>query len=164
MRVTFHKLNNGWNAEPNAPVPSVEVQDEDVLLKFFVNPFRFPEFLEEELGILRFVRCQRYRLGSTNDEGWYLGQCRFSRFAPEWGQFYMVQGDADLLDAPNDWQSVGPQIAAGRHFLFYFRDSTFECVAEHCKIEPSEANSLMRTRKMLAFPPEQLAISQIAPE
>jgi hypothetical protein len=164
MKATFHKLNDGWNAEPNAPLPSVEVQGEDVLLKFFVNPFRFPEFLDEEIGILRFVKCERYRLSYLNDEGWHLGQCRFSRLAPEWGQLYVVQGDADLLNAPNDWQSVCPQIGAGRHFLFYFRDNTFECVAEQCNIEPSEVNSLSRTRKKLALAPEQSAIFRVAPE
>ena len=154
MKATFQKLNEGWNAEPNAPFPSVEVQGEDVLLKFRVNPWQFPEFKRDEIGILRFVRCQRYRLGSTNDHGWYLGQCRFSKLAPEWGEFYLVQGDAALLDAPVDWQSVRPQTGAGRHFLFYFRDETFECVAEHCTIEASAANSLIRERKVIASMPE----------
>jgi|HubBroStandDraft_1064217.scaffolds.fasta_scaffold01586_4 hypothetical protein len=149
MKAAFQKLNDGWNAEPNAPFPTVEVQGDDVLLKFLVNPFRFPEFKEDEIGILRFVRCERYRLGSTNDEGWYLGQCRFSKLAPEWGVFYLVQGDAALLDAPKDWRYVRPQSGARRHFLFYFRDGTFECLAENCDIEPSVANSLTRTRKVL---------------
>ena len=63
----------------------VELHGVDIVLKFFVNPFQFREFKEEEVGVLRFVRCERYRLGSTNDEGWYLGQCRFSKLAPEWG-------------------------------------------------------------------------------
>ena len=150
MKATFKKLNEGWNAEPNVPVPSVEVQGEDVLLKFFVNPWQFSEFNEDEIGILRFVQCERYRLGFTNDEGWYLGQCRFSKLAPEWGEFYLIQGDAALLDAPKDWQHVLPQNGAGRHFLFYFRSDTFECVADHCIIEPSVDNSLIRTRKVMA--------------
>ena len=154
MKTIFHKLNEGWNAEPSAPNPSVEVHDEDILLKFFVNPWQFPEFKEDEIGILRFVRCARYRLGRTNDEGWHLGQCRFSKVAPEWGELYLVQGDAALLDAPEDWQAVRPQSGAGKHFLFYFRDETFECVAEHCIVEPSVANSLIRTRKEIASAPE----------
>jgi hypothetical protein len=164
MKASFQKLNNGWNAQPNAPFPSVEVQADDVLLKFCVNPFQFPEFQEDEIGILRFVRCERYRLGSTNDHGWYLGQCRFSKLAPEWGEFYLVQGDAALLDAPKDWRSVRSPNGAGRHFLFYFRDETFECIAEHCTIERSEVNSLFRTRKVLALPRQGSAISRVAPE
>jgi hypothetical protein len=154
METTFHMLNEGWNADPNVPVPSVEIQGEDVLLKFFINPFQFPEFQEDEIGILRFVRCQRYRLGSTNDEGWYLGQCRFSKLAPAWGEFYLVRGDAELLDAPTDWQTNSSQSGLGNHFLFYFRDNTFECRAERCEIEASAVNSLIRTRKELASLPE----------
>jgi len=34
--------------------------------------------------------------------------------------------------------------------LFYFRDETFECVAEKCIIEPTADNSLQRTGKGLA--------------
>jgi hypothetical protein len=152
MKTTFHRLNEGWNAEPNAPYPSIEVRGEDLVLKFLVNSFRFPTFKEDEIGVLRFVRCERYRLGSTNDEGWYLGQCRFSKLAPEWGEFYMIQGDAALLDAPKDWQSVRPPSGHGQHFLFYFRDETFECVAEKCIIEPTPENALQRTGKVLVAP------------
>ena len=149
MKTTIYQLNEGWNAEPNAPNPSVELLAEDLVLTFRVNPFQFRDFEENEIGILRFVRCERYRLGSTNDEGWYLGRCRFSQLAPKWGEFYMVQGDAALLEAPEDWQSRRSPSGHGRHFLFYFRDETFECVAERCIIEPTANNSLRRTGKTL---------------
>ena len=76
---TFRKLNEGWNAEPNAPDPEVTVCGDDVLLSFVLNPFQFPQFAEEQRGLLRFNGCQRYRLGPTNDEGWYRGQCRTSK-------------------------------------------------------------------------------------
>lgn len=149
MKTTFHQLNDGWNAEPNAPSPSADARGEDLVLTFFVNPFQFPDFAEDEIGVLRFVRCQRYRLGPTNADGWYFGQCRFSKIAPEWGEFYMVQGDSALLDAPEDWRSVRPPTSHGRHFLFYFRDETFECVADECIIEPTEGNSLYRKGRTL---------------
>jgi hypothetical protein len=106
MNVLFYQLNEGWNAEPNAPSPAIEIQDEAVVLKFYVNPFKFHDFEEEEIGLLRFVRCERYRLGPTNDEEWYLGQCRFSKIAPKWGEFYAVYGDAALLDGPEDWMPI----------------------------------------------------------
>src|SRR2546428_13577789 len=79
MKPEFLHLNVGWNAEPNAPEPHVEVQGFDIVLRFYVNPFQFKEFKEDEIGFLRFVNCARYRLGPTNDEGWYRGQCRFSQ-------------------------------------------------------------------------------------
>jgi hypothetical protein len=147
MNTSFNQLNEGWNAEPNAPSPSIEVQGEDVVLEFH-------DFEEEEVGILRFVRCERYRLGPFNDEGWYSGQCRFSKTAPKWGEFYAVHGDPALLDVPEDWRPIRQHSDSMRHFLFYFRDQTFECVAEQCVIELSIDNSLQRTSKVLPRLPE----------
>jgi hypothetical protein len=145
MNPTFEQINKGWNAEPNAPEPKVEVSGSDVLLTFYVNAFHFKEFEEEELGILRFVGCEQYRLGPTNDEGWYRGQCRFSKLAPKWGEFYLVSGDDALLNIPEDWKVLKPSSGVGKHFLFYFRDNTFECVAKQCTVEKTANNSLQRT-------------------
>jgi hypothetical protein len=83
----FIKLNYGWNAEPNAPHPTIMLSGADVLLSFFVNAFQFPQFDLEDWGILRFSSCSRYRLGATDDEGWYRGQCRYRSIAPAWGEF-----------------------------------------------------------------------------
>jgi len=126
---TFRQLNEGWNAEPNAPAPRVTVEGQDVVVSFFMNPFQFPQFKQEDVGRLRFSSCGRYRLGPTNDEGWYLGQCRFSKAAPRWGEFYEVAGDLRLRQCPDDWVVVSPVQGSARHFLFYFRDQTFECDA-----------------------------------
>ena len=41
----------------------------------------------------------------------------------------------------------------GRHFLFYLRDNTFECVAENCIIEPRDDNALYKNGKVLRIPP-----------
>jgi hypothetical protein len=126
----FTKLNDGWNAEPNAPDPAVVVEDADVLLYFDLNPFQFPQFEDGQRAHLRFVGAWRCRLGATNDEGWYRGQCRFSGLAPAWGEFYEVVGDLLLGRCPDDWQYVTREPAKNlRHFLFYLRDGTFECDA-----------------------------------
>jgi hypothetical protein len=149
MTITFCKLNQGWNAEPNAPNPRVKLHGADLLLTFVVNPFKYHDFVEEDVGILRFTRCERYRLGPTNDEGWYRGQSRFSKLAHKWGEFYEVTGDASLLEEPVDWQVLQARRGQARHFLFYFRDNTFECVADDCVIEPTAENSLLRTNKQI---------------
>lgn len=131
MNTCFVKLNDGWNAEPNAPAPAVTRSGNDLLLEFRLNPFQFKQFSEGDRGRLVFRNCWRYRLGGTNDEGWYLGQCRFSKIAPAWGAFYEVDGDLKLESAPNDWVVVGPEPGlTAKHFLFYLRDQTFECDAE----------------------------------
>lgn len=136
---SFQQLNRGWNAEPNAPSPNVEVAGQDILLRFSLNPFQYPEFKEYDVGVLRFRGCSRYRLGETNDEGWYLGQCRYSKVAPAWGEFYEVIGPDEVADQPNDWVKVA-NAPPGRHFLF----DTFECFAADWLIEPIATNALSR--------------------
>src|SRR4051794_1228603 len=109
MTLTFRQLNLGWNAEPNAPEPQVEVEATNIILRFYINPFQFKEFKQDELAYLRFVNCTRYRLGPTNDEGWYLGQCRFSKIAPKWGEFYEISGDPGSVTGPSDWHVLATE-------------------------------------------------------
>jgi hypothetical protein len=131
MSTRFIKLNDGWNAEPNAPAAAVARSRNDVVLEFRLNAFQFKQFSEGDRGRLVFRNCWRYRLGGTNDEGWYLGRCRFSKIAPAWGEFYEVQGDLKLESSPSDWVTVAPEPdIPTKHFLFYLRDVTFECDAE----------------------------------
>ena len=141
--LSFRKLNGEWNAEPNAPYPRVAVSGHDVLLRFLLNPFQFTSFAEDDEGVLRFVNCARYRLGATNDEGWYRGQCRYSKSAPGWGEFYEIVGpDPHLMD-PIDWKIAGGVSTSARHFLFYFRDETFECIAADWTFERVPENALV---------------------
>jgi hypothetical protein len=111
--------------------PVVVRSGADVILEFDLNPFQSTNFSEGDRGRLIFHNCWRYRLGATNDEGWYRGQCRFSRTAPAWGEFYEVQGDLKVEASPQDWVVMGSEPESGaKHFLFYFRDETFECDAQ----------------------------------
>jgi hypothetical protein len=127
----FTKLNDGWNAEPGAPIPQVSFEGTTLVLTFYLNPWAFPRFKPGDRGELRFEKCWRYSMNGTNDEGWWRGQCRFSRRAPDWGEFYEVEGDLRLQRLPEDyWTLVAePLSTSTRHFLFYFKDETFECDA-----------------------------------
>lgn len=140
----FTQLNLGWNADPNAPLPQVSVEGCDVMVQFRVNAFQFPQFTEGDSATLRFRGCGRFRFGATNDEGWYMGQCRFSDSAPAWGNFYEVTGDAVLLLKPDDWRlAQDSQNDSGkRHYLFYFKDETFECTAEGWDVRLPKAKTL----------------------
>ena len=124
----FHQLNQDWNVEPNAPLPGVAVIDRRVRLRFFLN-HRPHRARAREIGELLFDGCSRWRLGPTNDEGWYAGRCRYSRQAPHWGEFYEITGDDPLMLEPTDWSFLGSETGSHRHFLFYLRDETFECLA-----------------------------------
>jgi hypothetical protein len=131
---TFRRLNDGWNAEPNAPDPQVAVGGSSVRLTFFLNPWAYMAG-EDERGCLTFEHCSMWRLGATNDEGWYAGQCRYSKAAPAWGEFYELLGEDDQRLAPADWHELAPWTPEQRHFLFYLRDETFECFATEWMFE-----------------------------
>ncbi|MGE0535081.1 MAG: hypothetical protein AB7O68_08910 [Pirellulales bacterium] len=130
MSTEFVRLNHGWNAEPNAPHVDVGVVGSNLLVSFRANPYQFPSFECGQVICLQFTDVWRYAITDVNDEGWCLGQCRFSKIAPSWGEFYEVSGDLHLESFAGKWKLVAESPASNlRHFLFYFRDETFECDA-----------------------------------
>jgi hypothetical protein len=144
MMTHFEKLNENWNADPNSPEPQISFEGADLLLTFYLNAYVYRQFQEGDMGRLRFTDVWRYRMGSTNDEGWYRGQCRFSKLAPAWGEFYEVLGDLRLDDPclfgyRNDWRTLQPARENSKHYLFYFRDEQFECDASDFLFEPLNA-------------------------
>jgi hypothetical protein len=130
MTTTFTQLNHGSNADPNAPHPEVAADENSVLLSFLANSYQFSNFVHGQIIRLRFIDVWRYAISDVNDEGWYRGQCRFSNLAPSWGEFYEVAGDLRLDQFDAEWNIISevPTVDL-RHFLFYFRDETFECDA-----------------------------------
>ncbi|MGB0766162.1 MAG: hypothetical protein ACPGYV_00470 [Phycisphaeraceae bacterium] len=129
METEFTILNDGWNAEPNAPCPQIDIHGSDVLLTFVRNHLMYSDVEEDSTMSIRFKDCHKYRLGPTNDEGWYRGQCRFSKIAPQWGEFYEIQGNTlDEQLNKQEWKILPGN--GTKRFLFYFRDETFECDAE----------------------------------
>jgi hypothetical protein len=134
----FIKLNEGWDADPNDPVPKVEIdrQLSKIILSFGVNYFIHDNVTEDDVGILEFFDCYKYRLGSTNDHGFYLGQCRFSNTGIVWGDFYNMKESNWEQDFPKDEIIVDVNLKKSlnnKHYLFYFRDQTFECIASSYK-------------------------------
>jgi hypothetical protein len=136
----FRRLNAGWNAEPNSPDPSVTVTEAITRLSFVLNS-QIYDFAEDKKGALIFARCTRWRLGATNDEGWYRGQCRYSRSAPIWGEFYELAGEDDVRLQPDDWHVLSSETGEDRHFLFYLRDETFECFASDWTFEREDSSA-----------------------
>ena len=54
---------------------------------------------------------------------------------PQCGEFYEITGPDDLRDLPDDWIIPDVQRNGEHHFLFYFRDETFECLASDWSYE-----------------------------
>jgi len=129
MNPTFKQLNFDWNAEPNAPDPQVEWQGSSLRLRFLLNAFQFPTLDVDDSGEIVFEDCSRFRLGNLNDEGWHRDQGRFDRNGHQWGEFYEVIEGLGSGTSPDDWIVRCPDSPASHHFLFYFRDNDFECVA-----------------------------------
>ena len=131
----FVRLNKDWNAEPNAPNEKVAVGGATVRLTFLLNA-RAYEAEKDEKACLTFEQCSMWRLGPVNDEGWYSGQCRYSKTAPSWGEFYEVLGEDEQRLTPADWHKLTlSRPEQQRHFLFYLRDHTFECFAADWRFE-----------------------------
>jgi hypothetical protein len=51
------------------------------------------------------------------------------------GEFYEIIGDDPLKSAPLDWMRTVAGGWDGRHFLFYLRDETFECIADEWSLQ-----------------------------
>jgi len=139
----FKQLNNNWGAEPNAPDPSIIIEEEKLILRFYLNAFIYSDYEEEDIGSLEFDNCYMYRLGATNDEGFYKGQCRFSDSGIKWGEFYLFEdsGWEDSFPSDSIYNNKYIDKKTLKHYLFYFRDETFECMASDYNFKVLKANS-----------------------
>lgn len=135
----FHPLNDDWNADPNAPEPKASVEGGDLVVRFGLNEFQFPQFTSRDSGVLRFTGCRRFRFDPANDYTWASSGWRYGKLAPEWGNFYEVTGELYPTGCPTDWIGVNAAGAGRRHFMFQFRDETFECDADDWSFEVRRA-------------------------
>ena len=150
------QLGHGWHADPNAPEPQVSVAGSSVnvrsrscrlwrgsspklqvilrSLKLFSDT---GPRSDETWGTLNLIDCSRWRWDDTNDHEWYKedGHGRYSGIAPSWGKFYELVGEDPIRDAV-PWEVIQVDTATARHFLFYFRDETFEFMAEDWSFTP----------------------------
>ncbi len=133
--ITFEQLNMGWNAEPNAPELSVTVNGADVVIEFYLNAFAYEGFSEGDKAKITFYNCFQYRKGSPNDEGFFChGQSRYKKYGVKWGEFYLIH-NSDWKENFPDPIKVGATNEKLQHYLFYFKDETFECIASSYTIE-----------------------------
>jgi len=134
-------LTKDWNADPNAPEVNLLVEGNSVILNFFVNYFMYKKFKEGDKAKVTFINCLKYSFNSMNGEGYYMGQYRYKNTDLPWGVFYKLD---------SKWATVFPtqciilsqkrDNAALNHYIFFFKDNTFECVAENYHLEFYSAN------------------------
>ena len=126
---SFVRLNLDWNADPNDPCPTIRTNGSTLALSFIPNALQFPSFVGVARSAVILEGCSRYRRTRVNDEGWYLGQCRFSWLAPRWGEFYQINGDTRDDTERTPWKVIATDLPGVLHFHFYLRDETFEAKA-----------------------------------
>ena len=141
-KIQFERLNSDWNAEPNAPEVEIAIAGNDLTLRFFLNAFQYERFNHGDCATLVFHDCLKYRYGAPNDEGFYVfGESRYKPFGVKWGEFYRVCGADWENDFPDAiFVSKQPHDALS-HYLFYFRDGAFECVAKSYDLKFDPANN-----------------------
>ena len=85
-------------------------------------------------AIITFKYCSKYSLNTCNDEGYYCGQYRIKPDELLWGEFYEITGGLNK-DLPKPVIVHSNDNKEKRHFIFFFKDETFECLADDYEIE-----------------------------
>ena len=133
--MNYNKLNKDWNADPNAPEVTIEVKESTVMLDFYLDGFVY-NFKEGQRGKLTFMNCHKYSFNSMNDEGYFREQYRYKHEELPWGEFYELKTNWET-DFPKDAEvlNLNPNRLNLKHYIFFLRDDTFECVAENYSFE-----------------------------
>ena len=135
LKLNFIKQNIDWNADPNAPQVKLNVKDNSVSIEFYANYFVYNQFKEGDKLQLTFINCHKYSFNSMNDEGYYMDQYRYSNKELPWGEFYILNTDWKI-DFPSDYYLISGVVDERnlKHYIFFFKDNTFECVAERYEL------------------------------
>ena len=127
----YEKLNINWNADPNSPMPEISKIDDGINIEFYLNSKVYEHIEEEDKGSIEFYNVYKYRLGATNDEGYFNGQFRYKNDQLPWGEFYELKNTDWLKNFPDDEILLNKKLNKKylRHFVFFFKGETFECIA-----------------------------------
>lgn len=135
----YTKLNTDWNADPNAPETTISIDDDIVTLDFYLNYFNYKKYKEGDKGKLTFYNCHKYYFGEPNDEGYFMGHHRYKYTELPFGDFYLLKTDWHN-DFPMKSKVLNPDTTNKdlKHFIFFFKENTFECVAKDFKLKLAE--------------------------
>ena len=132
--IDFVKISDNWNADPVSPEIELKVMGQNLEMVIFLNYFAFDNYSEGDKAIITFKKCSKYSLNTCNDEGYYYGQYRIKPNELPWGEFYEIKGGINK-DLPKPVYEISDDHKEKRHFMFFFKDETFECLADDYDIE-----------------------------
>lgn len=132
--IDFIQLSNNWNAHPVSPEVNLQIVGKNLIMEIYLNHYMFDSFVKGDKARITFENSYKYSLNSCNDEGYYYGQYRINWNQLEWGEFYEIISGLDRK-LPKPIVQLSDDSDNKRHFLFFFKDETFECLADNYKVE-----------------------------
>lgn len=127
-KIDYIQITKDWNADPVSPEIELKVDGIDLIMEIYLNHFQFDKFQKGDKVKIRFKNCTEYSLNTCNDEGFYYGQYRIKPTEFEWGEFYEIKSGLDR-NLPNPIEIIQNDNSDRKHFIFFFKDETFECIA-----------------------------------
>lgn len=133
----YIKLNKNWNAEPNVPEPSINVNSEGIEIEFLLNPLLYEHIDEGEKGIIQFFHVYAYYFGPPNEKEYKNGNFRFKNHQLPWGEFYELMDSKWEKDFPTEMELLVKDLnkKSLRHFIFFLKNATLECLATDFSFE-----------------------------
>lgn len=125
------KLNINWSIESNEADAKLTLDGMDVVLEFALNATDFEHIATEERGQLLFETVYAYRIHETTKDAYLGGSYRFKSSLVPWGGLYELMDSGWIKDFPADAIPVNASMSKKglRHFVFFWHNSVFECVA-----------------------------------
>jgi len=133
-KIDYVQITTDWNAHPVSPEIEIAINGADLQMTLFVNSYVFNNFEEGDKAIVAFRNCAEYSLNTCNDEGYFYGQYRTNPSELPWGEFYEIKNGLSRI-FPQPVVELAKDRSNKRHFIFFFKDETFECLAEDYKID-----------------------------
>lgn len=128
-------LTIGWNADPETPELTIRAEKNILKLEFYLNNFLQTQFKENHKCSLIFHNCHKYYLGAPQTDIHQIGSGRFKAGELPFGEFYEIQSNRKI-DFPKQATilngTIDPEVL--KHYLFFFKDGTFECLASDYRL------------------------------
>jgi hypothetical protein len=132
---TYIKLNLDFDVEPNAPSPKISTNGSSLNLSFLLNPFLWDNVEDDEQADLLFHDIQKYRLGRPGSDN-FRDYRYYDAGIDNYG-FYQINNSNWKKDFPIDEKIISEESidtkGEFKHYVFFFRDNTFECIAKDFK-------------------------------
>ncbi|TDR25837.1 hypothetical protein [Flavobacterium cheniae] len=133
-KIEYIQLTTNWNADPVLPKIELKIDQTELIMDIYLNYYVFDNFKKGDKVKIRFKNCTLYSLNTCNDEGYYYGQYRTNPSELPWGEFYEIISGLDK-NMPNPIEIIVNNNSEKKHFIFFFKDETFECLASDHELE-----------------------------